>query len=230
MEIGWHVMILLSISTLFIPIRLHLLQYITLGSRIQYKWTKAVISQVFSRQQLCDLISVLWLDQCHMCWHLAWRLSTWGTRVEVGAWRVSTLETMEMTAINNSRSPHLWLLSSSQTPMAAIPTLTSSPVPQTGDCGSPGRPTTHQSWFFHKWTPKNERQRHNYNYEFTTIPVTPKVKISGCCPSSTSEKPAMGTYWNWEQEWMWGLVELLQKWSPSSSILLPGPAQQEPTL
>lgn len=142
-------MILLSISTLFIPIRLHLLQYITLGSRIQYKWTKAVISQVFSRQQLCDLISVLWLDQCHMCWHLAWRLSTWGTRVEVGAWRVPTLETMEMTAINNSRSPHLWLLSSSQTPMAPIPTLTSSPAPQTGDCGSPGRPTTHQSWFFH---------------------------------------------------------------------------------
>lgn len=48
------------------------------------KHISAVISQVFSRQQLCDLINVLWRDRRRMCWCPAWRVSTWGTRVEVG--------------------------------------------------------------------------------------------------------------------------------------------------
>lgn len=110
------------------------------GKPDQNRWTKAHLSchqpSIF-RQQLCDLINVLWRDRRRMCWCPAWKCLPGGTRVEVGGHGTDSYQW--------SRSPHLWLLSSSQTPMGATPTRHPLPSPKLVTAGHQGSPTTHQS-------------------------------------------------------------------------------------
>lgn len=220
-------MILLSTSTLFIPIRLHLLQYITLGSQIPNKWTKAHLS---CHQPSIFQTTTLWPDKCALV----------GPMPYVPA---PSMESVYLGDQGGGGRPWNWQLSVSPGPHICgfhplpkhprVPPQPRHPLP------SPKLVTAgHQEAppLISPGSSANGLKRmRSKDIIIRTVSLPQylalqQLKISRSCPSSASEKPAMGTSWNWEQEWTWGLVELLQKGSPSPSILLPGPGQQEPTI
>lgn len=128
MERGWHVMILLSTSTLFIPFRQHLLQYVS-----------GKPGPTRMGQGTSQLSSARCPDDNFVTWQMCFG---WTSAVCIGVqhgerspggpgWRWET-GNMELKVVNNSKCPHLWFPSSSQTLMYA--TLNPNVLSQPPNC------------------------------------------------------------------------------------------------
>lgn len=160
MERGWHVMILLSTSTLFIPFRQHLLQYVSgkpgptrMGQSTSQLSSARCPDDNFVTWQMCfGWTSAVCIGIQHGQHLPGGRDQGGGGRLGTWNWKLSITQSAHICGFHPLSKP------------LCMPPLTpaSSPSPQIADCGSPGRPTAHQSWFPNKWTQENEKQRHNH--------------------------------------------------------------------